>query len=242
MAVCRLLMVVVSGLALLSPQTLFGQINEFRNLDFEESLFDLNDPSSGSSDAEVLPGWSFSGSYNTSFVGPHISGLPQRYLGGVAGDYSVILEAGCSDEVCATGVEGVTIFQSGLVPGDTRSIRLWASDGPNPFEGVNAWNLSLGGFDLNLIEIGNGEWGADIPQSIAGQVRQLGISVDSDYEGPNFSFGFGFYPSVEFDDIRFSPAAISVPEPSAGFLLALSAVSVGLRRSRRASGSRRPSA
>jgi hypothetical protein len=204
----------------------------FQNLNFEAaSIPNGTQPGSLLPTTAALPGWgaylgSGSGSNalaqipydDFSLGGPLLSVLDTNVglsFVPLQGKYSTGLFGG-------QGV-GATIYQTGLVPVGTRSLKLAAYSPNLPFI------VTLGGQGINLVPLSvisrSGFpasytiYGGDI-SSFAGQSVQLSITEPSPTGTPPPS-------ELLLDNIVFSPD--SVPEPSAFSLFALGAVVLGWR-------------
>jgi hypothetical protein len=205
----------------------------FVNLDFEDAII-VPDPSSSyypyavyTSDA--IPGWTVAGNYlgpndiiynDTSLGAPTVAlfGLNSIYSSPpLDGAYSIDLYGG----LYPFGGGGVSIGQTGLVPGNAASICFVAQGVPQPTGGPLL--ISLGGQNIPFSAISTGPnytfYGGNIPSTLVGQVEQL-----------TFSAPTGVNNFWEIDDIQFSSS--SVPEPSVFGLLALGGLFYSLRRSK----------
>lgn len=206
----------------------------FVNLDFQAANLSNEFSASG-----VFPGWSFVPALSVSYLQPHLSNLPHRHLYDNVGDFALRMQAGevpTNPEWTAFESSPITISQTGLVPFGTKSIRL---DAPtqHPFfpesdpnvHGEKSWRLLMNGLEIEMIDLGGGVWGGNIP-NLANQIGTLAVTMDKDYfvalPGP-------YRDMAEFDNIQFSTQLI--PEPTTLCLAAIAGTAM-LRRGRRLNG------
>jgi hypothetical protein len=133
------------------------------------------------------------------------------------GNYSVLLQAGDSP-----GPVSVSISQTGLIPGGTRSIQMMI----NPFSG-DYLGVSVGGQNIPMVVLSRPAYNnwlvAGDVSSFAGMTEQLTISA---LTSPSFHFG-----QLEVDNISFSTTPL--PEPTTWALLLAGAAALGLVSRRR---------
>ncbi len=107
-----------------------------------------------------------------------------------------------------------SVFQTGDVPSDARSLQFAGNIGPS----VDLLHVFLGGQELQLVKqepVGFGyRFGADVT-AWAGKTAELRFTIE-----PGFQSFFG---GAGLGDIRFSPVAL-VPEPSTWALLGVGGV------------------
>ncbi len=190
----------------------------FQDLNFEEATIPPGTTYSVSV-ANALPGWTLD--YGDT---PQTQiGYDDQSLGGTAafltgkGTYLPAIDGNFSIELYGGGDgngqrEDVSISQTGQIPVGTQSLLFeggWFSGGPGP-------NISIGNDNLTLFPVGS-EFGANI-STFAGQTEQLKFTVPGGY-GPYF-----------FDDISFSPNAITTPEPNALTLMGIAGLLSGIYR------------
>ncbi|HLX94786.1 MAG TPA: PEP-CTERM sorting domain-containing protein [Verrucomicrobiae bacterium] len=198
----------------------------FVNLDFEDATI-VPDPSSSYYPYAVyatnaIPGWTVGGNFqgiNDIFYNTISLGAPSVAL---FGTQPPIYGPGPLDGVFSIDLfNSASISQTATVPTNSASIQFIAQP-PNPFLG-GALLVSLGGQNITFSGISTGPnytlYGGNIPSGLTGQMEQLTFAAAS---GDNNYW--------EIDDIQFS--TLSVPEPSAFGLLALSGLFFGLRRSK----------
>ena len=184
----------------------------FQNLDFETFVpLSPSEPFFG-----TLPGWG-----RSSFI-THAGLNSRNYLTNdfaLAGDISIILETGYVTDpnngelLDPLMPEAPGISQTGVVPDNSRSIRLLADTDPvRDFNTI--WAVTLGGSQIALMEISPGEFGGDFSPSLAGTTQTLSIRmIPPDGDEPVFNL-------ATFDNISFSAQAVSsVPEPSSTLVL-----------------------
>jgi hypothetical protein len=184
----------------------------FINLDFESASTGSLTNNAFVAVSNAVPGWAVNDGPNPLSEIYYETNHPDAGTavvlngGGLAlgGNYSVWLGPNAS------------LRQSGLVPGDTESLRFFAhGNGAGGSLGASGFNLSLGGQTLpfSVLSQSSGYWiyGANIPAGMAGHVEVLNFFIS----GP----GSG---NVILDNIAFS--TLSVPEPTGFALLGLSAI------------------
>jgi hypothetical protein len=223
-------------------QLLLGSVyaqDTFRNLDFElANLPDLPLGQYGSLNgvlaSDTIPFWSaYYGldqqsmithnnytldSANISLLGPNWLD-PGFGASIIDGKYSAVLQAG---NVGNAQHVSVSIAQTGMIPPDTKSIRV----SMNPFGG-SSLGISLGGQNVPTLALGEDkgywEFGADIAK-FAGQTIELRLTAETSPENIFHSFGL--------DDIVFSNQPIPEPATTAILLSGLALWHFGYRRNR----------
>jgi hypothetical protein len=184
----------------------------FLNLDFESAYNLPGNPGNGElvSVSNALPDWTaYQGDVALSDIYYVSNSL------GYAG--AVTLEGGSlalSGSFSVGLYVGGSISQTGLVPDNAESLQFEAYiNGP-------LFSVTLDGQKLSYSALSEGPvytvYGANIPAAMDGQMETLAFSSGED---------------IVLDNIEFS--SMSVPEPSAGALLGLGAILVGLCRWRK---------
>jgi hypothetical protein len=141
---------------------------------------------------------------------------PNWNMGGIIeGQYTVVLQPGRGPNIGGPPSNvSASISQTGLVPANAQSLQFKAGI-------FTPFSVSLGGQNLNLVQLGTGAnytlYGANIPLSEIGQSEALTITA---LAGPN--------SADYFDSFVFSPS--SVPEPATWTLLLCGAGLLGVRR------------
>ncbi len=205
----------------------------FENLNFESAT--LDPIPSGQYGGEVpigaaLPGWSASiggvavtqvlqndytlGAASIDIFGPNWN---QTEPGIIGGNYTVFLQA------FNTGQGNVSIWQTGTVPANTESLQFSAW---SHFGGSASFSVSFAGDSLSPVVLSSGESPSGQPYTVygvniapyAGQTGQLEFT--SLAGGPDWN---------EFDDITFSPTAVT-PEPGTLALVVMGGLALAARR------------
>lgn len=189
---------------------------DFQNLNFEQATIPPTPVGQfgalAADPALAFPGWTM-GSSGSAF--PNYTLYNNLTLGSVAqvlvgpnypnaigytaleGSYSALLQFGPSPTFGTPA-----LIQTGLVPADARSITFLMSPSQNDVR------VTLDGVGISLIPLGGGRMAGDVT-AFAGRETQLMFSTTS-YNGQ----------WLYFDDVRFSPVAVT--EPSVSCLLGLS--------------------
>ena len=200
----------------------------FVNLDFEDSIITSSQPFYGGFNIGManVPGWTQNNGWgdanypggasliynNQTLDSPNVSIWDTTYpRPAIEGNYSIFLYGGSAAYAQAYPelATGASIFQTGQIPPNAKSISYWG-------DGLQA---TFNGQLLSFIDIGDAAnhiiWSADI-SAYAGQTGELVFTA------PWQSGGI-------LDNIQFSTQP--VPEPSVFAILALSGLVFGLRRS-----------
>lgn len=187
---------------------------DFVNLDFESATVQVNDLIYGFLDWRLaVPGWSHSDGQDTQVVyyrETHL-GITQCFLlvdslspvwspGAMEGEYSLFLMSGAYSYY-GGGWANAFITQTGLIPADTRSVRLLAT---------GIFRLYLNNNEIPMVNLGGNAYGGDV-SAYAGALAELKIlnaarPIPTEVSVP-----------VVADAIQFS--TIAIPEPSALALL-----------------------
>ena len=200
----------------------------FINLDFEQATVPPIDPSSQYaflSWRQSAPGWSHSEGGDTDslyYLSAHL-GLTQAYLlvdslspaggpGPLEGKYSLAFWNGTYYGDGSGGYVNAFIAQTGLIPSDTRSVRVLA---------LGLFRVYVNGNEIPMAHLEGFQFGGDI-SAYAGSVAELKI-LNAARPIPSEFHAFLFV-----DGIQFSPTAI--PEPSFLVLLAFGAAALLWRR------------
>jgi hypothetical protein len=213
----------------------------FQNLDFENANPVVPNPlyPDEVTPASALPGWSGSinslavtqvllndytlGDASIDIFGP---GWNFPNPGIIAGNYTVMLQAGANPQGGGAGVNA-SISQNGTIPAGAISLefKAWSMIPDASFSVSFAGNsLSPVGLSFGTSPSGQGYevYGADI-SSYAGQSGELEFTDVFDDQGLN---------GIELDDISFSTAAVT-PEPNTLALAVLGGLALAARRWRK---------
>ena len=201
---------------------------DFVNLDFESATVQVNHPIYGFLDWRLaVPGWSHSDGQDTQVVyyGETHLGITQCFLlvdslspvwspGAMEGEYSLFLMSGAYSYY-GGGWANAFITQTGLIPADTRSVRLLAT---------GIFRLYLNNNEIPMVSLGGSAYGGDV-SAYAGAVAELKIlnaarPIPTEVSVPVFA-----------DAIQFS--TIAIPEPSSLALLGAGGSALWAARRRR---------
>ena len=223
------------AVALLGQRQVSAQ-GTFQNLGFESANVTPGSPGSYTwvvGISEALPGWQATiggqptgqAFYNGRFLDSSGVGvvdttnnMPLMGQGqtAISGRYMAIIEAGAQGDT--------TLFQTGLVPMDAKSI-IFYSYPMYPFFPHPGMSFSVGGTSISLHLIGQAtnyfQWQGDI-SAFAGQTAELKFTVYSSWPPEPYA--------AYLDDIRFSSEPIPEPSSVAILVFLLTAVGIFVRR------------